>query len=72
MIRDMGNAAQQYIVGPDGRKHAVLLDIVHYRRLLRKIEDLEDALALDRAEQTSKKLVSYTSARSRLRRAGKL
>ncbi|MGD1155528.1 MAG: hypothetical protein ABSA41_06825 [Terriglobia bacterium] len=46
--------------------------MTHYRRLLRRIEDLEDILTLDRAAQSSKKLVSYETVRKRLRRAGKL
>jgi len=43
-----------------------------YRRMLQKLEDLEDALALDRAENTSKTLVPYEDVRRRLKRAGKL
>jgi hypothetical protein len=39
---------------------------------MRRLEDLEDALALDRAERSAKKLVAYSSIRKRLRRAGKL
>ena len=72
MIRPMGDIAAKFVVSPAGRKEAVLLGVAQYRRLLRKIEDLEDALALDRAEQTSTKLISYSSVRQRLKRAGKL
>lgn len=72
MIRCMGDIAAKFVVSPAGRKEAVLLGVAQYRRLLRKIEDLEDALALDRAEQTSTKLISYSSVRKRLKRAGKL
>jgi len=43
-----------------------------HRVCCKKIEDLEDALALDRAERTSKKLVPYEDVRRRLKRAGKL
>jgi len=68
----MGNAATRFVIGPGGRKEAVILKVNEYRRLTRKIEDLEDALALDRAEQTSKMLVPYSSIRRRLKRAGKL
>lgn len=49
-----------------------MLDLNEYRRLLQKLEDLEDALALDRAERTSKKLAPYEDVRRRLKRAGKL
>ena len=68
----MGITTSKYLVGPRGRKEAVVLEISEYRRMVRKIEDLEDALALDRAEQTSTKLIPYSSVRKRLKRAGKL
>jgi len=68
----MSDLQPQFVVGPDGRKRGVLLDVKQYRRLLRRIEDLEDALALDRAERTSRKFLSYDTVRARLRRAGKL
>ena len=68
----MAQTKLTFIVGPDGRTRGVLLAMVHYRRMLRKIEDLEDALTLDRAEQTSHKLLPYSSVRRHLRRAGKL
>jgi len=72
MIHPMGDIAAKFVVSPAGRKEAVLLGVAQYRRLLRKIEDLEDALALDRAERTSKKLVSYFSVSRRLKPAGEL
>jgi hypothetical protein len=49
-----------------------MLGLSDYHRLLRRIEDLEDSLALDRAEETSKQLLPYTVVRRRLKRAGKL
>ncbi len=71
MISRMGTAPK-FAVGTSGRREAVLLDMNQYRRLLQKLEDLEDALALDRAERTSKKLAPYEDVRRRLKRAGKL
>lgn len=59
-------------MGSDGRKEAVLLGMAEYHRLMGKLEDLQDALALDRAERTSKKLIPYSSVQKRLKRAGKL
>ena len=50
----------------------MLLDMGQYRRMLHKLEDLEDALSLDQAEKTSKKLVPYEDVRRRLKRSGKL
>jgi|GEM_PF-1236778 hypothetical protein len=72
MITGMIQGSPRFIIGPDGRKRGVVLGVTHYRRLLRRIEDLEDILTLDRAAQSSKKLVSYETVRKRLRRAGKL
>jgi hypothetical protein len=72
MITGMTQGAPQFIIGSDGRKRGVLLGVTHYRRLLRRIEDLEDILTLDRAARSSKKLISYETVRKRLKRAGKL
>ena len=71
MISRMGTAPK-FVVGTSGRREAVLLDMNQYRRMLRKLEDLEDALALDRAERTSNKLVPYEDVRRRLEHAGKV
>ncbi|MGO8736411.1 MAG: hypothetical protein ACLQVM_26865 [Terriglobia bacterium] len=68
MISRMGTA----VVGTSGRREAVLLDMNQYRRMLRKLEDLEHALALDCAERTSKRLVPYEDVRRRLKQAGKV
>ncbi|MBZ5514041.1 MAG: hypothetical protein LAN62_04205 [Acidobacteriia bacterium] len=68
----MGNTATKFIVTAQGQREAVLLDLASYRRLLRRLEDLEDALTLDRAEDSSRKLLSYQRVRKRLKRAGKL
>jgi len=72
MIAGMRRGTPHFIVGPDGRKRGVVLEVTHYHRLLRRIEDLEDTLRLDRAAGNSKKLVSYEVVRNRLKRAGKL
>ena len=72
MITSMRQGTPHFIVGADGRKRGVVLEVTHYRRLLRRIEDLEDTLTLDRAAGSSKKLVSYEAVRNRLKRAGKL
>ena len=72
MMCVMGNTKTKFVIASNGRREAVLLDVAHYRRLLQRIEDLEDALALDRAERTSKKLVPYEEVRKRLKQVGKL
>jgi hypothetical protein len=72
MITRMIQSSPRFIIGPDGRKREVILGVTHYRRLLRRIEDLEDTLTIDRAAQSSQKLVPYETVRKRLSRAGKL
>jgi hypothetical protein len=72
MIEAMAQSNPQFIIGSDGRKRGVVIGVRHYRRLLRRIEDLEDILALERAAQSSKQLVPYDTVRKRLRQAGKL
>ena len=71
-IHIMGNLKRRVNSGRDGQGEFLLLRRSHYRRLLRRIEDLEDALALDRAENSSRKLPAYAEVRERLKRVGKL
>lgn len=68
----MSHGAPKFLVSSSGRKEAVLLRVGEYKRLLDRIEDLEDAMALDRAERSSKRLIAYTQVREQLKRAGKL
>jgi BMFP domain-containing protein YqiC len=57
-------------VRKSGQNDVLLIRRSHYHRLLRRIEDLEDALSLDRAENNSKNLVDYAEVRERLKRVG--
>ena len=68
----MANTKARVTVGKSGQNDLLLVRRSHYRRLLRRIEDLEDALSLDRAENNSKNLVDYAEVRERLKRVGKL
>ena len=68
----MGNTKPRPIAGKSGQKDVLLVRRSHYRRLLRRIEDLEDVLTLDRAENSSRELLDYAQVRKRLKRAGKL
>jgi PHD/YefM family antitoxin component YafN of YafNO toxin-antitoxin module len=68
----MANTKAQVAVRKSGRNDVLLIRRSHYRRLLRRIEDLEDALTLDRAENNSKRLVDYAEIRERLKQVGKL
>ena len=68
----MDTVKPKFLVSADGRKHGVVLGLRDYLRLMRRLEDLEDALTLDRAEESSKMLLPYSSVRRRLDRAHKL
>ena len=63
---------QKYVVDETGKKTAVVLDIETYRQLLEHLEELEDALELDRAVRESKGFRSYDEIRGELKRAGRL
>ena len=60
-----------FVDSKSGRK-SVTLSLTAYKRLLRKIEDLEDALALDEARRTATEFVDYADFRKELKLAGKL
>ena len=68
----MKHTAPKYLMSSTGRREGVVLALGDYRRLLRRIEDLEDGLTLDGAEESSKRLLPYTAVRRRLKRTGKL
>ena len=68
----MANTKARVTVGKSGQNDLLLVRRSHYRRLLRRIEDLEDALTLDRAENNSKNLLDYAEVRKRLKRVGQL
>ena len=68
----MANTKARVTVGKRGQNDLLLVRRSHYRRLLRRIEDLEDPLTLDRAENNSKNLLDYAEVRKRLKRVGKL
>lgn len=62
----------QYLVDESGKRRSVLLSVRDYRRLLRYIEDMEDALKLDSSRRKSQEFVDYRVAREELKQAGKL
>jgi len=68
----MENFKARASVGSVPEHDLVLVRKSHYRRLLRRLEDLEDALALDRAESSSKSVLDYSKVRRHLKQAGKL
>jgi len=62
----------EFVVDTRGRTKSVLLSVSQYRRLLQHLEDLEDALELDKAVRTGKKFRDYTEIHVGLRKAGRL
>jgi PHD/YefM family antitoxin component YafN of YafNO toxin-antitoxin module len=63
---------ERYVVAGDGRPTAVMLDVRAYRRLLRHVEELEDALALDEAVRTAGSFRPYAEIRAELKKEGRL
>ena len=68
----MPRPKEKYLVDAKGRKTAVVLDIESYRRLLDRIEDLEDALELDEARASTKSVRSYDEIRAEMKKSGQL
>jgi len=71
-VREMIELKEKYVVGGDGRPTAVVLDMRAYRRLLRHVEELEDALALDEAVRTAESFRPYSEIRAELKKEGRL
>ncbi|MEW6360397.1 MAG: hypothetical protein AB1696_28970 [Planctomycetota bacterium] len=63
---------EKYLVDEKGRTAAVVLDVRAYRRLLQHLEDMEDALELDKARRAAKSFRPYHKVRSELKKAGRL
>ena len=49
-----------------GDQELIVMPVSRYREIMDLIEDLEDAVALKRAMETSEKLLSYDEVRARL------
>jgi len=49
-----------------GDQELVIMPLSRYREIMEVIEDLEDAIALKRAMETSEKLLPYSEVRARL------
>ena len=62
----MLNIKPKYVVDEKGRKTAVVLSIKDYYALMQRLEDLEDALDLDRAVETATGFREYSEIRSEL------
>ena len=62
----------QFVIDAKGHKKSVLLDVADYERLMQRLEDLEDALALDEARHAARGFRDYTDVRAELRKAKRL
>ena len=58
----------QILVNKHGKPKAVVLSFINYRKLLRLIEDAQDAKLLTRAVRTSRHTLTYEQFLKRLKR----
>ncbi len=63
---------EKYVMSANGKPTAVILDMRAYRRLLRHIEEMEDALALGEAARTAEGFRPYAEVRAELKKRGRL
>ena len=68
----MKEKVESYIVNEKGEKKYVILSIAQYQKLLQRIEDLEDALDLEKAIKEAKSFKNYNEIRKELISKGKL
>jgi len=66
------NMSKNYIIDENGEKIYVILGISQYRKLLGKIEDLEDALDLEKAVKGAKSFRNYDEIRKELKSKGRI
>ncbi|MBI4299144.1 MAG: hypothetical protein HY666_05220 [Chloroflexi bacterium] len=68
----MATAKTRYLTDSSGRKKAVVIDLREYRGLVKRLEELEDALDLDEAVRTAKGFRDYQTIQKALRAKGNL
>ena len=56
----------KYLVDEQGKRTAVVLSMRDYRKLLQRLEELEDALDLDEAVEAAKGFRDYNEIRAEL------
>lgn len=56
----------KYLVDEQGKRTAVVLSMRDYRKLLQRLEELEDALDLDEAVESAKGFREYNEIRTEL------
>ena len=62
----------KYLVNEKERKTAAVLSMKEYRALIQRLQDLEDALALDETVETATGFREYAEIRTELQNEGKL
>ena len=68
----MARATTQYVTDSRGRKKAVILPIKEFNRLIERLEELEDAAALDDALENAGEFTDYRQIREVLKQEGRL
>ena len=68
----MVTVKEKFIVDEKGKRKSVVLNLRDYLRLIEHLEDLEDALELDRTEREAKSFRDYKEIRVELIHEGKL
>lgn len=68
----MTTVSTKYVVDSRGRKKAVLMNIKDYSKLVNYLEQLEDALDLDKAVHNAREFREYRLVREELNRKGRL
>lgn len=64
---------EQYVVNKKGEEIAVMIDLKNYQKLLKYIENIEDALELKKAVKEEKeKGITLKKFTQRMRKEGKL
>ena len=62
----------KYLVDEQGKRTAVVLSMRDYRKLLQRLEELEDALDLDEAVESAKGFRDYNEIRAELQKEGRI
>ncbi len=65
-------AKERFIVDEKGEKESIVLNLSDYLQLVEHLEDLEDALDLDKAEREAKSFRDYKDIRAELVKKGRL
>ncbi len=68
----MAKVREKYLIDDKGKKTAVVLDVREYRRLMERLENLEDALDLDEARRASTGSLITSVHNPRVKQAARL